>query len=83
MEPNVHPVGTIGQLRAVHSRLARKATSVHKYTNNRFLNTPQKAEKLKTLKSRVKLAEKEVQRLKEKIRESSEVSGVHLDEAPS
>lgn len=65
----------------MHSRLARKAASAHKYANNRFLNTPQKADKLKTLTSRVKLAEKEIQKLKEKIQESSEVSGVCLDEA--
>ena len=33
------------QLQAMRSRLTRKAASVHKYTNNRFLNTPQKDKK--------------------------------------
>lgn len=64
------------QLCAMHSRLTHKATSAHKYANNRF--TPQKADKVKTLKSRVKSAERKT---KEKIQEPSEASGVHLDKA--
>ena len=65
----------------MHSRLTRKATSVHRYANNRFLNTPEKAGKLKSLTSRVKVAKKEIQKLKDKIQTSAEISGVNVDEA--
>ena len=82
MKRNAHPARTIDHSYVPCTADSRKATtSAHKYANNRFLNTPQKADKLKTLKSRVKSAEREIQKLKEKIQESSEVSGVNLDEA--
>ena len=63
-----------GQLRMMHSKWTRKSPdSPQKFTNNRFLNTPQKGKKLKYLQTRTALTEKEVTRLRSKI-------GVTVDE---
>ena len=69
------------QLRTAHSRLVKKKTgSPQKFTNDRFLNTPQRAKKMDTLRSRVSLAEKEVARLKAKIEKVTDINGVAVDE---
>ena len=65
-------------LRAVYSRFVRKTSTSSKFANNRFLDTPQKAEKLKSLQLRAK---KEVQRLRLIINESSDSIGVNVDES--
>ena len=66
-------------LRAMHSRWTRRSTEVQKHGNNRYLSTPQKGEKLRNLQVRASSAEKEVQKLREKIRKSTEKRGIHVD----
>ena len=68
------------QLRTAHSRHSRKSSDSQKFTNNRYLNTPQKTQKLKSLQSRASIAEQEVKRLKLKIDKLSTLNGVIVDE---
>ena len=67
------------QLRSMYSRFVHKATTSHKFANNRYLDTPQKAGKLKSLQARASVAEKEVQKLRLRIKESAELIGVNVD----
>ena len=60
--------------------MKKKTDSPQKFTNDRFLNTPQRAKKMDTLRSRVSLAEKEVARLKAKIEKATDINGVAVDE---
>ncbi len=69
-----------GQLRMAHSRHSRKSSDSQKFTNNRYLNTPQKTKKLKSLQSRASVAEQEVKRLKLKIEKLTTLNGVIVDE---
>ena len=68
------------QLRMAHSRHSRKSSDSLKFTNNRYLNTPQKAKKLKSLQARASVPEKEIKRLKLKIEKLSTLNGVIVDE---
>ena len=52
---------------------------VSKFTNNQHLITPQKQEKLKSLKARAQQAEKEVKRLQCIIERSVEANGTAVD----
>lgn len=65
-------------LRSMHSRWSRKRSIPAKNGNNRYLTTPQKANKLKSLQVRAQTAEKEVKRLKEAITESTARDGVQV-----
>ena len=67
------------QLRATYSRWMKKSPTVKKFANNRYLNTPQKQEKLKNLQSRAMTAEKELKQLKEKIASSADRIGTSVD----
>ena len=64
------------QLRAMYSRWSKKAAVSAKYTNNRYLNMPQKKRKLKELQVRAHTAEKEVKKLWERIEQCAEQKGV-------
>lgn len=66
------------QLRSMHSRFSKKSIITAKYANNRYLSTPEKKGKLKKLQARAYTAEKEIQRLREKIEQSSEQNGVQV-----
>ena len=67
-------------LRALFSRWsAQKQKGVSKFTNNQHLNTPQKQEKMKSLKARAQEAEKEVKRLQYIIEKSVEANGTAVD----
>ena len=66
------------QLRAMYSRWSKKAAVSAKYTNNRYLNTPQKKRKLKELQVRAHTAEKEVKKLRERIEQCAEQKGVQI-----
>ena len=50
------------------------------HTNNRYFNTPERCVKISKLKQRVKTAESEVARLKEKVLNMLEKSGEEIDE---
>ena len=66
-------------LRSIHHRWSKKqnqspsrVASTHSHANERWLNTPQRKAKVSRLKSRMRLSEKRVQYLEEKIKESTE-----------
>ena len=63
-----------------HSHHSRKSSDSLKFTNNKYLNTPQKAKKLMSLQSRASVAEKEIKRLKLKIEKLSTLNSVIVDE---
>jgi hypothetical protein len=67
-------------LRALHSRWSHKRSIPAKHTNNRYLRTPEKENKLKTLMLRAKMAETEVKHLKERINSSTLQHGVQVDQ---
>ena len=67
-------------LRSLHSRYSSANQDASMHTNDRYLKTPQRTEKLKSLRSRCKFMEIEVKRLKTKIQESSDSKGVSVDE---
>ena len=54
--------------------------SPSKYTKNRFLSSPQKEKKIRSLQSRVFQADKELARLKAKIHKSTNLNGVLVDD---
>lgn len=60
----------------VESKGYRKTPST--FTNERYLNTPQRKEKIMKLKKRMCVAEKTVQRLQEKIRKITGEKGEEL-----
>lgn len=64
------------QLRAMFSRWSKKSSVTAKYTNNRYLNTPQTKDKLEKLQVQASNAER---RLQEKIEQSCEKNGVQVD----
>ena len=66
------------QLRAMCSRWSKKAAVSAKYTNNRYLSTPQKKRKMKELQVRAYTAEKEVKKLRERIEQCAEQNGVQI-----
>lgn len=68
-------------LRATHSRWSRNKDKVSKFSNNRYLNTPQKQRKMKDLQARAYAAEQEVKKLQEYIKSSTEKNGVLVDES--
>ena len=53
-------------LRSMHHRL-KKQTKPSKYTNDRYLNTPEKVEKISSLRKRALTAEHNVSKLRERI----------------
>lgn len=67
-------------LRAMHSRWSRDKGKVSKFSNNRYMNTPQKQRKMKNLQARAYSAEQEVKKLQEYIKSSTEKNGVLVDE---
>ena len=69
-------------LRSIYNQWKRKkaATTYKGHTNTRFLNSPQKKQRISEWKSRAKAAEKKVCRLEERIRLSKEINGIDLDE---
>ena len=67
------------QLRATYSRWSKKSPTRKKFGNNRYLDTPQRQEKLKSLQSRATNAEKELKKLKERIANSAEKIGTSVD----
>ena len=76
----VHCKGFQNQLRATYSRWRKKSQLIHKFSNNRYLNTPQKAKKLKRLQYRASSVEKELKKLKERIASSADRIGISLDD---
>ena len=68
-------------LRAKYSRWLKKTSSPCKYTNNRYLTTPQRQKKMKTLQYRAYSAEREVVRLKERINRSTDSKGIVVDDS--
>ena len=66
------------RLRAMWSRWSKKVSVLAKYTNNRYLNTPQKKRKLEQLQVRASNSEKEVKKLQEKIEQCCERNGVQI-----
>lgn len=68
-------------LRALYSRFSNneRIMTPSKFTNNRYLSSPHKERKLKHLQKRALMAEKEVERLKEVIRSSTEERGISVD----
>ena len=66
------------QLRAMYSRWSKKCAVAPKYTNDRYLNTPQKKRKMKELQVRAHTAEKEVKKLRERIEQCAEQKGVQI-----
>lgn len=69
-------------LRAIYSRCARSQTDAStpsKFTNNRYLASPQKMKKMKELQERACAAEKEVKMLREAIECSVNQSGINVD----
>ena len=66
------------QLRAMCSRWSKKAAVSAKYTNNRYLSTPQKKRKMKELQVHAYTTEKEVKKLRERIEQCSEQNGVQI-----
>ena len=66
------------QLRAMYSRWSKKPAVSAKYTNIRYLNTPQKKRKMKELQVRAHTAEKEVKKLRERIEQCAEQKGVQI-----
>ena len=69
-----------GQLRAMYRRWSTRRSQVAKYTNNRYLKTPEKERKMKTLRARVVAAKKHARKLKEEIERSTERNGIHVQE---
>ena len=67
-------------LRAMYSRWSHKSNSVSKFTNNRYLKSPEKAEKLRTLQKRAGAAEREVKRLQEAIEKLTSEHGVIVEQ---
>lgn len=68
-------------LRTMHSRCSRNKDKLSKFSNNRYLNTPQKQRKMKNLQARAYSAEQEVKKLQEYIKSSTEKNGVLVDES--
>ena len=74
-------------LRSIHHRWSKKqnqspskVTSTHSHANERWLNTPQRKEKVLRLKSRMRASEKRVKYMEDKIKESTERKGVQVDD---
>ena len=71
-------------LRALYSRWSHKKETtspsrISKFTNNRYLDTPQKIGKLKSLQEKSNAADRVLKKLKEVIRSSTENSGIVVD----
>ena len=64
-------------LRSMYSRWQKKSQSPKKFSNNRYLTTPQKAKKLARLQARALSAE--LQLLNEKIKNFTEAKGITVD----
>ena len=74
-------------LRSIHHRWSKKlnqspskVTSTHSHANERWLNTPQRKEKVLQLKSRMRASEKRVKYMEGKIKEFMEKKGVQVDD---
>ena len=67
------------QLRATYSRWLKKSPTLKKCANNRYLDTPQKKEKMKSLQNRATNAENELKQLKARIASSAEKNGISVD----
>ena len=74
-------------LRSIHHRWSKqqnkspsKVTSTHTHTNERWLNTPQRKEKVSRLKSRMRASEKKTKYMAEKIKESVDKKGMQVDD---
>ena len=66
-------------LRVMYSRYQAKAnTEPSKFSNERYLNTPQKIKKIKSLKSKVHAAKVEIHKLQERIAKLTESEGVNV-----
>ena len=71
-------------LRALHSQWVRskgKSPTKSKFTNNRYLKTPQKIRKLKSLRQKATAAERKVKQLRGKIQRITNKVGVEVDDA--
>ena len=66
-------------LRARYSRWKKKSQSPRKFSNNRYLNTPQKAKKLSHLQARALSAEREVRVLSERIAAATNANNIRVD----
>ena len=68
------------QLRAMHSRWERRsiASASAKFTNHRYMRSPQKLQKLKELQARAYDAERDVKRLREQLEQSIFKNGVAI-----
>ena len=66
----------------MYSRWVKKPLSISpsKYTNNRFLSSPQKEKKIRSLQSKIVQADKELARLKAKVHKSTNLNGVLVDD---
>ena len=71
-------------LRALHSRWVKNKkcslSEPSKFTNNRYLKTPEKMTKLKVLQEKASLGDKEIKKLWKTIQHSTEQNGVEVDE---
>lgn len=74
-------------LRTMHTRWQKntasspsKYTSTSSHTNFRYLTTPQKRKRMTSLRARVTSAERKVNNLMEKIKDSTDVQGVTVDD---
>ena len=66
-------------LRSMYSRWKKKSQSPKKFSNNRYLTTPQKSRKLSRLQARAISAEREIRLLSEKISLSTKAKGITVD----
>ena len=66
-------------LRALYSKWVHKNQTVSKFTNDRFLDSHQKEGKIKLLKERASVAEKEVKRLQQAIHHLTSSSGICVE----
>ena len=70
-------------LRAMYSRYnsrdSSKITETTSHTNERYLNTPEKKNKMEKMKKRVRMAESEVQKLKKKVAQLTDDQGDTVD----
>lgn len=69
-----------GTLRAMYNRWCKRHTCD---SNERYLSTPEKKAKMSKLKDRVRVAEKEVQNLRSKIKELTQQQGDDVDARPA
>ena len=67
-------------LRSMYHRWNKKSRCSSDFTNERYMNTPEKRRKMEKLKKRVHTAEQKVVKLKEKVHKLIDCNGEALDE---